>query len=236
MTDLKTLEKQAIKASLDCQWPDAIKLNRIILKVNPRSVSTLNRLARAYWENGEIVQAKKTYELVLSIDQYEPIATKNLKRLAGLKDGQNNHHRRITNRNLFLEEPGKTKVVKLIRLASPKVLANFSSGDQVNLVPKRRLISITDPSGIHLGCIPEDLSQRLLTLTKGGNQYTAVIKAIDQRCLEVFIREVKRGVRFKNQPSFPPTISDFIPQPADEEIQEEALDLTPTGEEEDAEV
>jgi len=51
------------------------------LKDNPKDISTLNRLGRAFWEINEIEKANKTYKKVISIDPFNPIANKNLKRL-----------------------------------------------------------------------------------------------------------------------------------------------------------
>lgn len=235
MVDTKSLEKQAIKTALEGKWEQSIKLNQKLLKEEPKNIPALNRLARAFWEKDELAKAKKTYQQVLSLDPYNPIAAKNLKRIVVSRKRKKIKlpAKKPSLRDLFLEEPGKTKVVKLVRLAAPKVLAELDSSDLVKLISKRRLISVVTSDDIYLGSVPEDLSQRLLVLIKGGNRYEAVIKAVDRQHLEIFIKEVYRSPKFHNQPSFPATTSDFVPQPVPETIQEEEIDITPTGEEEE---
>ncbi len=75
------LTTQAVSAALNNHWPEAIKLNLTLLKENPENVEALNRLARAYKENGEIKLSQKTYRKVLTLDHFNPIAQKNLKLL-----------------------------------------------------------------------------------------------------------------------------------------------------------
>jgi tetratricopeptide (TPR) repeat protein len=234
MTDPKLLEKQAIQLALEHKWDEALKVNEEIIRNDPKNIPALNRLARAFWEKGEIEKAKKAYKKVLSLDEYNPIASKNIRRIIAGKKIKRPRllHKKGLFSQLFLEEPGKTKVVKLVRLAASRILSGFDSTDPVDLVPKNRLISVQS-GDIYLGTIPEDLSQRLLTLMKGGNRFEAVIKAIDRHNLEILIREIFRSPKFHKQQSFPPTSSDFTPFPASEEIHEEKIDLTPTGEEEE---
>lgn len=204
MENTALLEQQAIKAAMRGVWDQAIELNQKILKLEPKNTAALNRLARAFWEKGNLALAKKTYRQVLLIDRYNIIASKNLKRLADQEKilPKKGERKKTVEGVVFLEEPGKTKVVKLIRLASPKVLSELDSGDEVLLVPKKHTISITGTDGIHLGAIPDDLSHRLLRFIKGGNQYQVFVKAVDRQNLEIFIREIKRAPKFHNLSSF----------------------------------
>ena len=204
------LEKKAIKAAMKGAWDQAIEFNRKILKLEPKNTAAFNRLGRAYWEKGDLNEAKKSYNQVLKIDQYNTIATKNLKRLADQSKASPKRTPNPPKNNgvLFIEEPGKTKIVKLTRLASPKVLANLDSADEVLLIPKHRSISVTDTEKNHLGVIPDDLSHRLLQFMKGGNEYEAFVKTVDRQNLEIFIKETKRAAKFLNRPSFAsPSIS-----------------------------
>lgn len=204
MEDSALLEQQAIKAAMKGAWDQAIELNQKILKQQPNNIAALNRLARAFWEKGNLASARKSYRQVLSIDRYNIIASKNLKRLADQEKTpiKKEIKKKTAERAVFLEEPGKTKVVKLVRLASPEVLSELDSADEVLLTPKQHTISATDLDGTYLGTIPDDLSHRLLRLIKGGNRYQAFVKAVDRQNLEIFIRETKRASRFRNLPSF----------------------------------
>lgn len=205
---IPTLEEQAIKAALDQNWKKAIELNKNILKNAPKNTAALNRLGRAYWEIGKISLAIKAYKKVLKLDRLNPIAQKSLQRLSTeVKDRSNKKQpdkkpNLVTSGKIFLEEPGKTKLVKLVRLATPSVLARLNSADPLSLIIRKRNVSVFSEDGSYLGVIPENLSQRLIRFMKGGNQYQAFVKSVDRQYLEIFIREVVRGKKFSNTPSF----------------------------------
>ena len=199
--EIKALEKQAVEAALKSNWEKAIKLNQKILEKEPKNIAAFNRLARAYWESGEVALARKTYKKTLSLDRYNPIALKNLKRLINQKK-KPARTKKPPLAELFLTEPGKTKVVKLIRLASSEILAELNNTDPVLLIPKKRFVVVQREDNTYLGSLPEDLSQRLISLIKGGNRYEAFVKAVDRQSLEIFIRETFRSRRFRNSPSF----------------------------------
>ena len=121
------LEKQAVQAAIKGSWQQAVDLNRQLIKENPKNIAALNRLARAYWELGKISQAQKTYRKVLTLDPYNSIANKNLQRIVQKRKKLKKKKIDYPS-NLFLEEPGKTKTIKLIRLASIEVLSELSNG------------------------------------------------------------------------------------------------------------
>jgi hypothetical protein len=198
-------EEQAIKAALVRNWTKAAELNKKILREKPQSVPALNRLGKAFWEMDKVQEANKIYKKVIKIDPFNPIANKNLKRLTKVKKKPKNNleEQFFSSEKVFLEEPGKTKLVRLTRLASPSILAQQDNGDPVSLVVKKRLVSVVDGSQNYLGVIPEDLSQRLIRLINGGNQYQGFVKSIDRQKLEVFIKEVSRSKKFLTTPSFP---------------------------------
>lgn len=229
---IEDIEKQAIQAAIKGNWQKAVDINRQLIKEDSQNIAALNRLARAYWELGKTEQAQKTYRKVLTLDPYNSIATNNLQRL--VKKKKNSKKKKIDYpSNLFLEEPGKTKTIKLIKLASAEVLSELSNGQSVKLEPRKRTISATTEDNIYLGTIPDDLSLRLIKLIKGGNRYQAFVKAIDRKNLEIFIREVFRSKRFHNLPSFSPSGTSYLSYLSPKTIYEERPETAPTGEEEE---
>lgn len=198
----------AIEEALNRNWQKAIELNRQILKENPNDIEALNRLAFALSESGHIKEAKKAYNKVLALNRFNPIALKNLKRLALLSPGKGampadtNNGQPNQFSGLFLEEVGKTKVITLIHLAEAKVISTLHSTNPVLLVPRRRGITVTIPDGTYIGALPDDIARRLYVLMKGGNQYKAYLKSVDRNEVSVFIRELIRKPKFRNQPSF----------------------------------
>lgn len=202
------LAQLAIDAALDAKWNEALKLNKRIIKDDPANIDALNRQARVYMEMGKGNLAKKYYTQVVKLDPYNPIASKNLKIIKSFKLGNGGGQEPYINQMpklspfLFLQEPGKTKVVALLKVAEPQKLSLVYCGMQVNMISKNRKITIVDSHSNYLGVMPDDTSFHLLKLIHGGNKYEIFIKSIKVNALSVMIKETYRSKRFKNQPSF----------------------------------
>ncbi len=192
-----SIKSQAIQTALVGDWPSAITLNQLILQEEPNDIDTLNRLAFAFLSSGDPKNAKDLYEKVLSLDMKNPIAIRNLKRLNDV----NVKRPSITINNLFIEEPGKTKVVDLNN-AEKKVIAHLRSGEKLDIRIKRSKIFAYDLEDQFVGMLPDDLCQRLIKFMESGNEYEAYVRTVDNSKVSVFIRETKRVKKFKNQPSF----------------------------------
>lgn len=201
-----TLNQKAIDAALDSRWNEALKLNKQIIKTDPQNIDALNRQARAYMEMGKINLARKYYSEALKIDPYNPIALKNLKIVKAFK-AKNGPQPYLNGNNklsasLFLQEPGKTKIVSLLNVAEPQKLSQAFCGMKVEMIIRNRKITVSDCFGNYLGVLPDDISFRILRFIKGGNKYEMFIKSIKVNGLSVLIKEVLRSKKFKNQPSF----------------------------------
>jgi hypothetical protein len=197
---MEPLKTQAIQTALTGDWTSAVSLNQTILQDYPDDIDTLNRLAYAYASIGNVKEAKVLYQKVLALDSHNPIALRNLKRLSG---GAGSVNHTIQMNNIFIEEPGKTKVIELINVAEKKLLAKLRAGEHITLQVKRMKIFALDSEKQYLGMLPDDVGRRLIEFIGGGNEYEAYVKTIDNLRLIIFIKETKRSVRFKNQPSFP---------------------------------
>lgn len=193
-----TLKNQAIQTALEGDWQRAIDLNQSILLEDPDDIDTLNRLAFAFLSSGNPKDAKALYEKVLSLDMQNPIAIRNLKRLHDV----NTKRTPITINNFFIEEPGKTKVMDLINIADKKVITHLRSGEKLSLRIKRSKIFSYDLENQFIGMLPDDTCQRLIKFMEAGNEYEAYVRTVDSNKVSIFIREVKRVKKFKNQPSF----------------------------------
>lgn len=201
------LSRLAIDAALNCRWEEALKLNKKIIKEDNQNTDALSRLARVYMEMGRLPLARKYYSSVIKIDPYNPIALKNLKIIKTIKSNgpvREPHTVSLTklSASLFLQEPGKTKIVTLLKVAEPQKLSQVYCGMPVEMVSKNRKITIIDNYGNYLGAMPDDISHHLLRLLHGGNKYELFIKSIRVNGLAVLIKETFRSKRFKNQPSF----------------------------------
>lgn len=211
MTDsTTTLHQTAINAALSSNWQEAVKLNKQIIEIEPKSIEALNRLGRAYFELGKLSESKQSFDSSLSNDPYNQIASKFLKRIETCKKKSfktqnhpvNNHNCLSVSSDLFIEEPGRTKLIALLKTAEPQKLSLLNPGALVNLNIKNKIIAIVDQDGEYLGVLPDDLSRHLVRLIHGGNKYQAIIKTVKINGLSILIRETHRSARFKNQPSF----------------------------------
>lgn len=222
--DPESLTQTAIGAALAQEWHQAVKINKKILSGQKDNVEALNRLARAHACLGETPRAAKIYKKVLEIDPYNIIALKNIEKLSktnGMDMETNSSPRgeagltaHVNLSQVFLCEPGKTKLVNLLNLAPPTILATLNCGDQVKINPKNHGITVTNDSGTYLGAFPDDLAHRLLSLISGGNQYEAYVKSAGLKLLTIFIRETERSQKFANQPSFQAQNSNYFDQDA----------------------
>jgi hypothetical protein len=199
------LKDIAIKCALENKWSDAIQANLDILQQNPQDIDTLNRLGFAYLQTSNMEDAGKTYQKVLDIDMSNPIAKKNLKKIQSVSSGSTTNTLRSFELNvndLYIEEAGKTKTVELKNVADKKALSTLQTGEQVNLVPKRSKIFIQNAAKTYIGVLPDNIGMRLKEYIQGGNEYKAIIKSVSDKNVVVFIKEMKKAPKYKNQPSF----------------------------------
>lgn len=208
------LPQQAIKAALNGNFESAVKLNKDILKDEPLNIDALNRLAKAYLELGKLNMARKFYGKVLKIDSYNPIASKNIKIIKAISGNESQiigTHTFQVSSTMFLQEPGKTKVINLLKVAEPQKLSQTYCGMPVQMLVKNRRVTIMDCGGGYLGVLPDDVCHNLIRFIKGGNKYDIFIKSVKVNSLAVLVKETFRSRRFKNQPSFLET-STFEPR------------------------
>lgn len=198
---MKFTKNEAIQASLSGDWQKAVKLNKSLLEEDPKDIEALNRIALAYTIIGKNKSAKETYKKVLDIDPLNSIAIKNLGRLKSDQSKTSENGVLIQVNNIFLEETGRTKIVDLINLAQAEILLTLRTGQSVELSIKRLKIFISQGKK-YIGVLPDDIGKRLIKLIKGGNKYEAYVKSTNSQNVTIFLRELKRTAKFKDQPSF----------------------------------
>ncbi|MEM4230729.1 MAG: tetratricopeptide repeat protein [Candidatus Pacearchaeota archaeon] len=202
---MASLKDQAINTALNGDWEKAVVLNKALIKENPNDVDALNRLAFALHVQGKIQAAKTIYQKVLKIDSLNSLALRNLKKLSDTKKLSENfpsNNFSIQTDNLFLEEPGKTKIIELVNVAQPNVINMLRTGQILGISVRRLKIFLLAENKIFVGMLPDDISKRLIKFIKAGNEYCAYVKSANNRRLVVFIKETKKSSRFKDQFSF----------------------------------
>ncbi len=219
----------AIKLALAQKWEEAIAANEELLVTIPDDLDTLKRIAYAYLKLGNITRAKRFYKKVLAIDKNNPVALKTLKRIEGgaLPDKHTNGG--ITSPTMFLEEPGRTKIVQLVKLAPSKILFCVTPAQIVHLVAKKYTIEVRDDNKKYLGALPDDIAHRLIKLIAGGNEYEVYIKHVEKNELSVFMRETKRSKKLMNMPSFNVnSLSSYNPYIQEGLLRQDAVDTEST--------
>lgn len=201
-----TLTNQAIQTALQGNWQEAIVMNKTLVSENPADIDALNRLALAYSIVGKIKEAKSAYQKVVNIDPLNPIALRNLKKIKENKISTTPNATNPGINNRFLEEPGKTKVVELVNIAQPKVVESLRTGVSLELSIKRLKIFALEGTQ-YIGVLPDDIARRLIKFIKAGCKYEAYVKSSTQHKVTVFITEIKKVSKYKDQPSFT-TITD----------------------------
>lgn len=206
MSDLPSSDAAAIQAALAQDWKEAVRINTALLKDTKNNISLLNRLGFAYMQSGQLTQAKKTFLKVTKLDPYNQIAAKNLKKLGLVRQKDLIKHTKSAMTPLsFLEEPGKTKIVECVNTAPLAALSTVSPGEEVELKAKNHVVEARSTRNVYLGALPDDVSFRLIKFLAVGNTYQALVKSVGKNSLILFLRELTRGKRFANQPSFTST-------------------------------
>jgi|GEM_PF-2428677 len=206
MKNIAPLQKKAIEAAKLGNWQEAIDLNIEILEENPNNINALNRLALSQIQLSLLKEAKETLCKVLELDKHNKIALKNLDNVKRKHKGKVAQFGECSS---YIEEPGKAKVIELIRLSEKKNLAKCAVGQECVLDPKSSFISVNiAETNIYLGTLPKEISIRLINLINGGNSYRCIIHSIEpeQNKCKVYIEELNISSKNIGKTSFPITI------------------------------
>ncbi|OGJ38315.1 MAG: hypothetical protein A2383_03595 [Candidatus Pacebacteria bacterium RIFOXYB1_FULL_39_46] len=199
MKKYATLVQEAIAAAKTQAWEDAIKINEQILERSNNDLGALNRLGLAYAQLGKPIKARQAFKAVLEKDKSNLIAKKHLDNLKN----KNGTAAPISN-TYFIEEPGRTKIAELHRLAPKNTLIKLRVGEPCKLVSKKnKYLSIATESGKYIGALPDDLSYRLNKLIKRGNEYQCLVHSFSENSCSVHLREIKISAKNKHFQSFP---------------------------------
>lgn len=239
--ELDPRNQEAINAALVSDWEKAILINSDLSEEYPDDVNVLNRLGHAYAELGQVNKSSSIYKKILEIDPYNPIAKRNLERLATLRGSEIKvkETRPSVDPDTFIEEPGKTKTIDVVDLAMPKVLIVLRTGDKVTLNPNKKEITVISEDNHRLGKLDGLWGEEIAQALRLGSQFNAIVKAVkvgkDQAnsTLSVFLRETKRSKRLAH-PTFPIESNNFTPFVREDSIsylkEHEAPNSTETNE------
>ena len=230
------MQNEAITYARNGNWEAAIDSSRQLLSSDPNDIETLNRLAKAYFENGELDNAEQTYQRVLEISEHTPIA----RRMVGLISRTRSapaKTREFVDMRMFAIETGKSTLTSL----------HIDTDAEISLVPGEKLtlrantqpvhydgqkkpvptsgdneisaksylddaiaLDIYDCNDVNLGRLEPRLAARLIRFMKLGNEYTAAVLSLNEKRdqIQIVIRESHRNPDNRHEVSFPGRLID----------------------------
>lgn len=220
MNEHDALEQQAIDSAINLDWKTAIATNKKILKNSKLDLNCMLRLAFAYLQSRDLINAKKTYRQVLKIQSENQIAHEHLERIEILeKKGSKSTVFRENkfDPNLFLEIPGKTQTATLLNPGQKSILAQLTVGVEIMIKPKKVRAEIRTTANEYVGVLPDDLSKRLSLFIKAGSEYSCFVKEVSITKVVVFIREERKGKKVSKFSSFPKNVQSNMGRMGSEE-------------------
>lgn len=192
----KQLIENALQASLESNWEEALRINDEMLERFPRDAEALNRKGRAFIELRRLAEARDAYSEALKADPANMIARRNLQRLEmlyqrqeGQPEGEVTAHTTIPRSLVFIEEIGKTRVDELANPAPSGQLAEVSPGDQLQLKADGDHLYVLSDDGVQLGEIEMGIASRVIRMMAAGNEFEVYALGMSAQSLRVILRE-----------------------------------------------
>lgn len=206
----KQLNQEALQASLESRWEDALRLNDEYLARFPRSADALNRKGRALIELRRLTEARDAYTEALKADPANMIARRNLQRLEtlynrtdGQPEGTGVVGTNIPRAAVFVLETGKTWIDELASAAGPAQLAEVSPGDKLRIEIDGDRVTIVSNNGVRLGEMESIIAARIARLCEAGHEFEAYALGTSAQSLRIIIREVARPEGRESIVTFP---------------------------------
>ena len=173
-TDLAQQRRVAIEQAVDFasknKWSEAIAVNREIIKSFGEETESLNRLGRAYMENGQFPSAIKAYKKALKIEPLNRIALRNLDRLAEASPPQEKKGK-IREKKVFFLDNADAVVFLELEAVDLQVINLLNIGDSLGLKVEGSAVHVVNEAGQYLGILTPQVGIRLSRLLDGGNKY-----------------------------------------------------------------
>lgn len=173
-TDLAQQRLVAIEQAVDFasknKWSEAIAVNREIIKNFGEETESLNRLGRAYMENGQFPSAIKAYKKALKIEPLNRIALRNLDRLVEASPPQEKKGK-IREKKVFFLDNADAVVFLELEAVDLQVVNLLNIGDSLGLKVEGSAVHVVNEAGQYLGILTPQVGIRLSRLLDGGNKY-----------------------------------------------------------------
>jgi tetratricopeptide (TPR) repeat protein len=195
--------EEAIQLALESRWSEALAVNRALLERHGEEEDTFNRLGKALSELGQPEDALDAYQQSLRLNPLNIIAQKNVRKLSALLQAPSRVEGMATaiDVDLFTEEPGKSGLAVLVPPTGGVDVA-VAPGEVVELHVEQGQLHARTVRGIDLGDVDTKLARRLVPLMIAGNRYSAAVARVDDRRIEVMIRETYQAPENARKTSF----------------------------------
>jgi hypothetical protein len=232
--------EEAIQAALESRWQDAVAINHALVERHGGDEETCNRIGKALTELGEHQAALDAYSQALQINPMNVIAQKNVRKLQLLLDSRERPGgaQGAIDVDLFAEEPGKSALTVLNPPKTGVVIA-VAPGDVVELHLQEGGLQAQTASGVVLGDVDSKIARRLVPLIGTGNRYTAVVARVEERQIEIIVREAFQSSENARRSSFPVSRQkreEFRPYAKDSLLAQRGVDDDALGEGDEEEV
>lgn len=212
---LEQLQETAVNEALAGNWKKAVHLNQEIIDIDPRHTDSYLRLGFANMQLGKLDLAKKAYVKALRLQPTNQIAKNNLAKIKILEKKAHeksvrSSKEKLVDPNLFINIPGRTKVVTLINIGQADVLAKLQVGQSAILKIKKRHVEVRTESGEYIGALPDDISRRMIFFIQAKSEFSVFIKEASKNSVDIFARVEKMGRKAKKYASFPKNIQDNL--------------------------
>lgn len=235
--DLNFLEEEAINEALKGNFQNAIEINKQIVAKDSSNIDAYLRLGFAHLQLNNLNAAKRYYYKALKLQPANQIAKINLEKIniLGKKGKYKNFEKNSLSLdpNLFLNIPGKTKIVPLVNLGQINLLAKLKIGQKVFLKIKKRRIEVRTEQNEYIGALPDDISKRLIFFIASKSSYSTYIKEAFKNQVDVFIKEETKSKKVAKLPSFPKNIQDDLKIMEKKDEDEEETEKPKTEDEEE---
>ena len=226
--DLERLKDKAIEEAVNGRYQNAIDLNLQILKLDPLDIDSMMQLAHAHWQTGNLSEAKKYYRKTIDIEPNNNLAKKRLVLLNALNHkvvplSKKRSQVRIVPITDLIEEPGKTKIVKLSNIGKPEHLSLLKIGEELFIKIRKRRIEMRDADSNFIGSLPDDISKRLIEFVSLKATFEAFVFSIDKNEVKAFLKEADKPLKLRN-------VSSFISEDIKPELEDEENEAHPEAE------
>jgi tetratricopeptide (TPR) repeat protein len=196
--------EEAIREALESRWSEALATNEALVERHGPDEDTYNRIGKALTELGRLEEALEAYSAALRLNPLNLIAQKNVRKLGAMLEAKEHvaGGSQAIDVDLFAEEPGKSALTVLTP-PNRAVSVAVAPGDVLALAPDGTTLRAHTARGVSLGEVEPKVARRLLPLMETGNRYTAAVARVDDKRIEIIIREVHQSPENARKSSFP---------------------------------